>query len=197
MGNFWSDPTAVHIQSATQSGSTPFSSTVELPLSSNQPEGAVFTFDGWVDVNDFTTTGYGQKRMIFSRGDCPGLYIDSTSNSFLVMVATYGATESIMISNIPSKQWIYFAIIVSQYAVDVYINGTIRQHHTLTQLPKQGPEAVQIAAAPGFDGQVGGLTYYSRALSALEIAARSAGGPPPSLIRGPGYASFAPRWYFG
>ena len=122
--------------------------------------------------------------MIFSRADCPGLYIDSTSNSLIVMVSTYGATESIMIGNIPAQKWIHFAIVVNQYSVDVYINGILRQHHTLTQLPKQEDAPVQIAAN-AFDGQVGGLTYYARSLPALEVSMHAAGAPPASVIQAP------------
>ncbi len=197
MGNLWSDPSAVQIQTATQSGGAPTSYTVALPRSDNQKEGAVFSFEGWFAVNDYTGTGYGSRRMIFSRADCPGLYIDSTSNSILVVVDTYGASETIMIQNVPAQKWIHFAIVVSQYAVDVYINGILRQHHTLTQLPKQEDASVQVAQKP-FDGQVGGLTYYARALTAVEVATHASGMPPPSLVTAPPSGNyFDIRWYTG
>ena len=192
-----SDPNTVQLQTSTQSGSIPFTSKASLPRSFNQAEGATFTFEGWVEIHDFTTIGYGKKRMIFSRGDCPGLYIDSTSNSLIVMIATYGATESIMISNIPAQKWIHFAIVVTQYSVDVYINGILRQHHTLTQLPKQEDAPVQIAGS-SFDGQVGGLTYYARSLPALEVGLHAAGAPPPSVIQAPPSGNyFDITWYTG
>jgi hypothetical protein len=197
MGNLWSDPSAVLIQTGTQSGSAPVSFTTTLPRSDNQKEGAVFSFEGWFVVNDYTTTGYGSRRMIFSRGDCPGLYIDSTSNSILVVVDTYGASETIMIQNIPAQKWVHFGIVVSQYAVDIYINGILRQHHTLNQLPKQEDAAVQIAQKP-FDGQVGGLTYYPRALTAAEVNTRASGYPPPSLVTAPESGHyFDISWYTG
>ena len=157
----------------------------------------MFSFEGWVDINDFTTVGYGQQRMLFSRADCPGLYIDSTSNSFLVKVSTYGAMESVLISNIPSQKWIHFAIVVSQYSVDIYINGILRQHHTLNQLPKQEDAPVQVAGN-AFDGQIGGLTYYSRALSAGEIGLHAAAAPPPSLIASPPSGQYLDiTWFTG
>ena len=177
------DPTSVKIQTATQSGSVPMTSNASLPRSTNQAEGAVFSFEGWFDINDFTSGGYGQKRLIFSRADCPGLYIDSTSNSILVTVATYGATESVLIENIPAQKWVHFAIVVTQYTVDVYINGMLSRHHTLTQLPKQ--EDAPIQSAGKCDGQVGGLTYYARALSAGEIASHAMMSPPTSLVTAP------------
>jgi len=197
MGNFWSDPSAVLIQTATQSGGAPAVYSNTLPRSDNQKEGAVFSFEGWFDVNDYTGTGYGSRRMIFSRADCPGLYIDSTSNSLIILVATYGATESIMIENIPAQKWVHFAIVVSQYAVDVYINGILRQHHTLTQLPKQEDASIQVAQTP-FDGQVGGLTYYSRALTPVEIGAHASGLPPASLVTAPPSGHYLDiTWYTG
>jgi hypothetical protein len=191
------DPTAVQLQTATQSGKTPYTSNATLPRSFNQAEGATFTFEGWFDINDFTY-GFGRRRAIFNHDDCPGLYIDTTSNSILVTVATYGATESILISNIPAQKWVHFAIVVTQYTVDVYINGTIRQHHTLTQLPKQADAPTTIGSADGFDGQIGGLTYYSRALSALEISAHAMAAPPASIVVHPASGQyFDPSWYTG
>ena len=191
------DPTAVVLQTATQSGKVSFSSPLTLPRSFNQAEGATFTFEGWLDVNDFTY-GFGKQRLVFTHGDCPGLYLDSTSNSLLFTIATYGAMESVLISNIPSQKWIHFAIVVTQYTVDIYINGTIRQHHTLAQLPKQTDTATRIAAANSFDGQIGGLTYYSRSLSPLEISAHSLAVPPPSLVTSPAYGRYLDSsWFIG
>lgn len=191
------DPTAVELQKGTQSGTVPFSSNVVLPRSFNEAEGATFSFEGWFEIHDYTTIGYGKRRMIFSRGDCPGLYIDSTSNSIIVAVATYGADESILIENIPAQKWIHFAIVVTQYTVDVYINGILRQHHTLTQLPKQELAPVKIAET-SFDGQVGGLTYYPRSLSAAEIAMDAAGSPPPSIKKEPASGRYLDlTWYTG
>jgi Concanavalin A-like lectin/glucanases superfamily len=191
------DPSSVQIQTATQSGKVSTTSNASLPRSFNQSEGATFTFEGWFDVNDFTY-GFGTRRLIFSHGDCPGLYLDTTSNSILVMVETYGATESVLISNIPAQKWVHFAIVVTQYTVDIYINGTLRQHHTLTQLPKQSDTATTIGSNNGFDGQIGGLTYYSRALSAIEVSAHAMAPPPSSLVVAPASGQYLDStWYTG
>ena len=166
-----------------------------LPRSENQPEGIVFTYTGWLLINDFTV-GYGTQRRIFSKGDCPGLYIDSTSNSLLVAVDTYGLKETILIPNIPAKKWIHFAITVNQYSVDVYINGTLRQHHTLGQLPDQNEQP--ITTGSGWDGTLGKLSYYARTLSGVEIRAKSMETPPPDLtpkVATPNY--FDITWYIG
>jgi hypothetical protein len=189
------DPTAVVLQTSTQSGKNAYTSKAVLPRSFNQAEGATFSFVGWFDINDFTY-GFGKQRVIFNHEDCPGMYIDTTSNSILVTVATYGATESILIPNIPAQKWVHFAIVVTQYTVDIYINGTLRQHHTLTQLPKQTDAPTVIGSADGFDGQVGGLTYYSRALSMIEISSLAMSLPPPSLVTSPAYGQYlATSWF--
>jgi hypothetical protein len=192
------DPNTVAIQQATVTGKVPYFSKSELPRSVNQAEGATFSFDGWFVVNDFTY-GYGKKRLVFSHSDCPGLYLDSTSNSIIVLVDTFGTTESVMISNIPAQKWIHIAIVVTQYTVDVYINGMLRQHHTLTQLPKQESASTQIGSdSNGFDGQVGGLTYYARALNSSEISAHAAASPPTSLVQAPASGQYLDiSWYTG
>jgi hypothetical protein len=192
------DPNTVVVQRSSVTGKVGTSSGLVLPRSVNQPEGATFSFEGWFEVNDFEY-GFGKKRLIFTRGDCPGVYLDSTSNSILVLINTFGTVEDVMISNIPAQKWIHIAIVVTQYTVDIYINGMIRQHHTLTQLPKQENAATQIGSdTAGFDGQVGGLTYYARAISPSEVSRRAAAGPPASLVQAPASGQyFDIRWYTG
>jgi hypothetical protein len=171
----------------------------EIPRSFNQSQGITFTYTGWILINDFTFN-YGSKRLIFTRNDCPGLYLDTTSNSLLVVVNTYGATESILIPNMTAKKWIHFAIVVDQDAVDVYINGLLRQHHSLSQIPRQTESQVIIgdAEAAGWDGVLSNLQYTPRSLSAAEISALTANVPVDDLHKtpsGPGY--FDMTWYVG
>ena len=171
-----------------------------LSRSFNQKEGATFTYTGWILVKDFTYN-YGQKRLIFTRDDCPGLYLDTTSNSLLVVIKTFGSTpETILISNITANKWIHFAIVVDQDSVDIYINGVVRQHHTLLQLPKQNNSAITLGsnAAAGWDGVLSNLQYIPRSLSAGEVGALTSNIPkddlsvPPS---GPQYYDLS--WYIG
>jgi hypothetical protein len=172
----------------------------KLSRSFNQKEGATFTYSGWILVKDFTYN-YGRKRVIFTKDDCPGLYLDTTSNSLLVVIKTYSDTpETILISNITANKWIHFAIVVDQDSVDIYINGVVRQHHTLLQLPKQNDSAVTIGSngAGGWEGVLAELQYTPRSLSAGEIAGLTANVPkndltiPPS---GPQYYDLT--WYIG
>jgi hypothetical protein len=166
-----------------------------LPVSFNQPEGLTYSYTGWVLVKDFGK-GYGKQRRIFSNDDSPGLYIDSTSNSFVVAVKTFGTTETILIPNVPAMKWIHVGIVVDQQSVDVYINGTLRQHHTLSQLPKQTTPVV--TTGPGWDGVLADLVYYPRTLRHTEIKKLSQDAVPVSLQRVPASPQyFDISWYVG
>jgi hypothetical protein len=161
----------------------------------NQGKGRVYSYTGWVLIKDFTQ-GWGTPRTIFSKGGAPSLTLDATSNSFIVSVKTYGTTETILIPNIPAMKWIHFAIVVDQQAVDVYINGTLRQHHTLTQLPDLTDDPV--TTGPNWNGYIGHLVYWRKVLSYAEISTM-ASQPPPKLpeasIGKNGY--FDITWYIG
>lgn len=179
----------------TQSGTVKTTNRVALPLSLNEPQGLTYTYSLWMLVKDFTT-GYGTRRTILTKGDCPGLYLDATSNSLIVAVKTYGTTETILISNIPALKWIHLGVVVDQQSVDVYINGTLRQHHTLGQLPDQNDSPVEIGG--DWNGVVGEVVYYPRSLSYGEINALASAEPPPyqdQVIGKKNY--FDLSWYIG
>jgi hypothetical protein len=146
-------------------------------------------------VKNFTT-GYGTRRRIFSRSDSPGLYIDSTSNSLVVAIQTFGALETILIPNIPAQKWIHVALVVDQHSVDIYINGVLRQHQTLTQLPKQVDSPV--TTGPGWDGVLARLSYWARSLSPEEVKRLAEAPLPDDMDRAPaGPQYFDITWYIG
>lgn len=179
----------------TQSGLVKTSTTYQLPLSFNEPEGLTYSYSMWILIKDFTT-GFGTRRTILSKGDSPGIYLDSTSNSLVVAVKTYGTTETVLIPNIPAMKWIHLAVVVNQYSVDVYINGTLRQHHTLSQLPDQTTDPVVVG--PGWNGLIGRAIYYPRSLSYSEIHEMAIADPPPdneAVIGKKNY--FDITWYTG
>jgi hypothetical protein len=168
---------------------------VPLPISFNQPEGLTYSYSAWILVKDFGK-GYGQRRRIFSKDDAPGVYIDSTSNSMIVSVDTFGTTETILIPSIPAMKWIHFALVVDQQSVDIYINGVLRQHHTLGQLPNQNEAPIKIG--PGWDGVLADLTYYSKSLKHTEIKKMSKEPVPDDLQRDPAAPQyFDMSWYIG
>ena len=187
----------VNIVVGSQRGSESKAVSPQLPQSFNQPEGLTYSYSGWVLVNDFGS-GYGKKRTIFKVGeDTPGLYIAPTSNDLIVAINTFGANETILIPSVPALKWMHVAIVVDQQAVDIYINGTLRQHHTLGQLPKQSSEPT-IQMGPGWDGVLAKLVYYSRALRPAEIKLISSQPVPDDLQKKPATPQyFDISWYIG
>lgn len=188
-------PHAVTLVSGSQRGTQSVTVPYELPLSFNEAEGIVFAYTGWLLVKDYSV-GYGERRRIFSKGDTPGLYLDSTSNSLIVAIKTYGTTETILIPDVPAQKWIHFAIAVNQQSVDIYINGMLRQHHTLGQLPDQSSEPIKMGG--GWDGVLARLVYHNKAVSEGEIKKMAQETPPDDLTpkaSRPNY--FDITWYIG
>jgi hypothetical protein len=153
-----------------QSGKSETTPSAHIFRSFNHPDGAVFTYAFWMSVSDFTFN-YGHQRPILSKGNCPGVYLDSTSNALLVKVNTYGGgQESILIPNIPAQKWIHVVVEVNQYSLSVFINGILRQTHTLNQLPLQNTDSLVVGSnQQGWDGTISELTYYARTLKPEEI----------------------------
>jgi hypothetical protein len=187
----------VNIVVGSRSGEQSLIVSPALPQSFNQPEGLTYSYSGWILVNDFGE-GYGKRRTIFKTGDdTPALYIDSTSNSFIVAVRTFGSTETILIPNVPALKWLHFGLVVDQQAVDVYINGILRQHHTLGQLPQQ-TSTPSIQMGPGWDGVLAKLVYYARALRPSEIKRLAEEAVPDDLQKKPAEPQyFDLSWYIG
>ena len=153
------------VKSITEDGKKSFTSHLALPRSKNEKEGLTFSYTCWVRVDDFAYR-YGSQKVVFTKGAedgssaCPALVLDANTNSFLVKVDTYGATEIIPIPNIPAKKWLHVAIAVDQDSVDVYVNGALAVHHTLSQLPKQNSETVHTGVEGGFEGKISSLEYH-------------------------------------
>ena len=154
-----------------------------ISVSENKGE-LTFSYTGWINIDDFTYR-LGERKAVFSKGAddltvaCPALVIDANTNSFLVILDTYGTQEVVPISNIPSKKWIHFAIVVEQTALNVYINGTLHTHHTLNQLPRQNTAPLRLAPKGGFQGKIGSLEYYPSKLSPSDVSALSLIKPSP------------------
>lgn len=168
--------------------------TVPLPRSHNQPQGMTYSYMGWLLVKDYTP--FGQTKMVFDKGESPSVKFSSTQNDMLVTIDTFGTKEVVVINELPAKKWIHFAIVVNQYATEIYINGTLRQHHTLNQLPKQNDEPVKIGE--GWDGVLARLRYFPRSLEAEEVRIDSTQENPDDLTRkasSPNY--FDLTWYTG
>jgi Concanavalin A-like lectin/glucanases superfamily len=163
-------------------GRKQFDSPTQIPTSFNQAQGMTFSYACWVKINDFSYR-YGAPKVVFTKGPidlsvmCPALFLDASSNSLIVKIDTFGGTETIPIGNIPAQKWVHIAIAVSQESVDIYVDGNLYIHHTLTQIPKQNSETVHTTIAGGFDGSIAGLTHYNYLLTPESIAPIMASAP--------------------
>jgi hypothetical protein len=187
----------VTIQGTIEDGRKLTTSGVALPVSVNQKEGLTFSYTCWVLVDDFTYR-YGEKKVVFVKGPedlssaCPALLVDANTNAFLVELDTYGSRETIAIGNIPAKKWLHVAIAVDQDSVDIYINGIVHTHHTLTQLPRQNNDTVHTGIGGGFNGKIAGLQYYAYFMKPQDVLSSMKSTPTP----GPGDATPAMPPYF-
>lgn len=197
-------PMTVTIQGPIHDGREPKTFSGEIPVSDNEKKGLVFSYAAWVVVHDWMYRN-GELRCIFNKGSadgsvrCPGVYLDGTSNSMIIHVDTYGQPEMIQIPNLPAEKWFHVALVVDQTSVDVYINGILRVHQTLAQLPRQNRGPVYIATEGGWSGQIGTLTYHRYALSESEISSMTSTPPYEDSTRTkvalPPY--FDSTWYVG
>ena len=186
-----SSSTSVTVRGPIQDGRKLFSSKQVLPVSNNQREGLTFSYTCWVKIDDFAYR-LGQDRVIFNKGaddlstSCPALLIDPHTNSFIVKLDTFGATERIPINNIPAKKWIHVALAIDQDSIDIYINGTLHTHHSLVQIPRQNGDTAKTGIGGGFEGKIASLTYYSYFMTPDLVAASMATAPQPDPDDGVG-----------
>lgn len=172
------------IQSTIEDGKKTFTSKQDLPRSLDQKEGMAFSYTCWVRIDDFAYR-YGQPKVIFTKGStdlktmCPALLVDPNTNSLLVKIDTFGGTETIPIGNIPAKKWLHIALAVDQDSVNMYVNGTLYLHHSLSQVPKQNSSTVSTGIAGGFDGKLSNLEYYNYLLTPENVQSAMASTPQP------------------
>lgn len=189
-------------------GRKEINTSVLLPESLNQEKGLTFSYTCWLRFDDFSYR-YGEEKVIFIKGSpdlssvCPGVFLDANSNTLITKLDTFGSQEVIPIPNIPAKKWIHYGLVVDQDSVDIYINGTLAIHQSLSQLPRQNSGTVHVGIGGGFDGKIADLQYYSYFLTAQQVQSvmGSAPDPPsPSLedsVDAPTPPYFDISWWIG
>lgn len=192
------------IQGSIQDGKKPIQSKHPMPRSKDQKEGLTFSYTCWLKIDDFSYR-YGEPKVVFIKGSpdlksaCPALLVDANTNALLVKLDTFGAQETISIPNIPAKKWMHLAIAVDQDSVDVYVNGTLYVHHSISQVPKQNNMPVHTSVAGGFDGKIANLEYYSYFMTPTDVqkAMASTPQPDPNDVGGPLPPYFDVSWWTG
>jgi len=125
----------------------------------------------------------------------PGVYLHPTKNSISIFLNTLKHSngdnlssddlfESVEIDNIPLKKWINMVIIftenkksikpgenkVFRNALDIYINGFLKTRKELFSVPIFNEEDLNITRSGGYDGVIGNLEYYPRAITPNEVS---------------------------
>ena len=173
---------ATKVVSTAMDGTIEKTSGVYVPKSLNQKEGLTYSYSCWLKIDNFSYK-YGQQKVIFTKGPmdlsamCPGVFLDGNTNTILIKIDTFGGQEIIPINNIPAKKWLHFGLVVDQNSVDVYINGLVHTHRTITQLPKQNPESVHVGVNGGFEGKISDLVYYNYFISPTQMKSLASNAP--------------------
>lgn len=177
-------------------GSDSLTISTQLPRSMNENDGLEFSYTAWVLINDYTY-GTSKQPIIFMRGTgTPKMSYDVNKNVLYIQQKTYKGIETIKIRNMPAEKLFHIAIVVTQTGFDVYINGLIHTHITLSSLPLLEEAPVQVGPSGGWKGLIGSLIYYNYALSAGEI--RSIAGTkavPNPALEPPDPPYFATSWW--
>jgi hypothetical protein len=151
--------------------------------SSNEETGIEFTWAVSLYIMDASTNN--KYSHVFSKGSvptfptsgittinqAPGLYLNNTDNSLIVMMDSFNQTNAkqITVSNIPHNKWLNVLIRCKGKLVDIYMNGQVVQSVNLSDTPKQNYGNVYVSQSGGFAGKISNLWYYNHALSINEI----------------------------
>jgi hypothetical protein len=166
------------------------SDSILINRSNNESTGLEFTWSVWLHINELED----QQRVyqhVFNKGDTsfssngitninngPGLYLINNKSSMnvgsaelrVVMDSNNKSDNNyIDIKEVPIKKWVHVAIRMQNTVMDVYVNGIIAGRLTMTDVPKQNYNNVNVNQEGGFKGKLSNLRYYSRALNVFEI----------------------------
>jgi hypothetical protein len=191
---------------------------VPIYRSIDQNQGLEYSWNVWFNVDSNLSSSSFQK--IFSKGTTsntniprlnvsPGLFLNRdtpSANSLHLIIGTldtsYNTTQSeeIVINDIPIQKWVCCTIRVQGKAVDVYINGFLKQRKNLISLPKQNYYDTYIGDNGGFKGYISSLRYYGYAIGYDEIQSLFAAGPSLKMLNSSTMPAssdyFGANWYF-
>lgn len=158
---------------------------IPLRRSLNESQGIEFSYSLWMLIDDITYK-QGILKNVFLKGTydftsgtmCPGLFINSNTNSLLLYINTYSEPYVVKeIENIPLNKWFHIAIVLKNQNVDIFINGLLKSRMTLNSLPRQNFSDLYINKNGGYSGYLSRMRYHNYALSYAEIEAEVTRGP--------------------
>ena len=185
------------------------SNSVPILRSRNEKGGIEFTYTVWLYVNEWVNYRPGKWKHVFHKGSvnssppashsmsnqttsggsgvnysmiaAPGLWFHPNTNSLRLYMNTYkNMNEYIDVNNIPANKWYHLTMVVKETSLNIYVNGFLKQKHTLSSLPRQNFGNAYTGLHGGFNGYIADLRYHDYALPAAEIL-KTVGQPPSTL----------------
>lgn len=170
---------------------------IPIMKSFNLDGGAQFTYSFWFAINDLDYKK-GEWKNMWYKGDeykynqCPGVFIHENTNKIRINMNVIkqqiqdqeDTIEYIDIDNIPLGMWINLVMVFTEdkksinpnsrkdrykNCLDIYINGLLKTRKELSSVPLFNTHDVWVNMNGGFDGVIGNLEYYPRALQTKEI----------------------------
>lgn len=146
-----------------------------LPPSQNEDEGIEFSYALWIVINDYDDGA--EEPVVFVKGRpdltlvSPAVTLRRGKNEIHIHQDTYEKKKpgKIVIHNLPAGKLIHLTVTVRQTAMDVYVDGFLYKHVTLSTLPLQNTEDVYVAERGGWKGLIGNFVYYNYALTPDEV----------------------------
>jgi len=150
-----------------------------IPPASLPPGTSVnYTYSIWIYIDDWTVN-YGEKKIIFTRGNGSSLLIPEVSlgaieNTLHVsMTMDPSALSSTapnvfhtMVSNVPLQKWTNIIVSLSTKSLDIYMNGKLVRTSILPQIPKQDATApLTLTPGGGFSGFTSRFYYKNNSIT--------------------------------
>jgi hypothetical protein len=148
---------------------------------------ADYSFSMWLYINDFQT-GFGQPKILLGRGSGntvnPEVFIESDTNTLCLALGYHakGSTRRLVckIPNVPVQRWVNLTANVLSNGVNVYLNGRLFRACSVPpgEGPLTSPGSAPLQILPTvFGGQVSGIFFRNKSMSADEINAVYHAGP--------------------
>ncbi len=156
---------------------------VPMPRSDGK-DGIQFTYSFWLMIEGYDYKS-GEWKHVFHKGDpnsypnrAPGVWLHPATNAMRVYMNTQTTIlEYVDIMNLPLRKWIHVAVVLDDKDLDVYINGYLKTRKQLSSVPKLNNGDFWCNMFGGFEGFVGRIQYFTKAIGPDELASIVKDGP--------------------
>ena len=178
-----------------------------IHVSENERSGIEFSYSFYLNVSPSAFTQHAGLCHIFHKGYPsqfplmgPGVYMHSNDNTMRVYMNTYQTwNHYVEIPNIPIGKWVHVALVCTQQAMEIYINGNLSKkssfegyapyqnyqdiqcfsqlHKTYTKTMVSSADENGLEIQGAMKGMLSRLLYFNYALSYSEIQTLMNEGP--------------------